>query len=66
LLVHVVRLGRFNTAIRRRAAELGNARFELIEGARSLSMEDQPERSAALIAEFVAASLKEASAPTIR
>jgi pimeloyl-ACP methyl ester carboxylesterase len=51
---------------RRLAAELGDARFELIGGARSLSMEDQPERLAELIAEFVASTLKEGAAPTIR
>ncbi|HKP90619.1 MAG TPA: alpha/beta hydrolase [Thermoleophilaceae bacterium] len=39
---------------RRLAAELGNGRFELIEGARTFSMEDQPERLAAAIAVFMA------------
>lgn len=40
---------------RRLAGELRDARFELIEGARTFSMEDQPERLASLIAEFIAA-----------
>jgi pimeloyl-ACP methyl ester carboxylesterase len=39
---------------RRLAADLRDARFELIPGARSLSMEDQPKRLAGLIGEFVA------------
>jgi pimeloyl-ACP methyl ester carboxylesterase len=43
---------------RRLAAELPDARFELIEGARSLSMEDQPERLAALIREFAASTAR--------
>jgi pimeloyl-ACP methyl ester carboxylesterase len=38
------------------ADALPNARFELIDGARSLSMEDQPEHLAALIARFVAST----------
>jgi pimeloyl-ACP methyl ester carboxylesterase len=37
----------------RLARELPNARLELIEGARTFSMEDQPERLAELIAGFV-------------
>lgn len=41
---------------RRLASELRNARFELIRGARTFSMEDQPERLAALIAEFMTAT----------
>ena len=39
---------------RRLANDLTNARFELIDGARTFSMEDQPERLAALIADFMA------------
>ena len=35
------------------AEELPNARLEWIENARTLSMEEQPERLAQLIAEFV-------------
>lgn len=38
---------------RRLAGELRSARFELIEGARTFSMEDQPERLASLIGEFM-------------
>jgi pimeloyl-ACP methyl ester carboxylesterase len=45
---------------RRLAAELADARFELIPGARSLSMEDQPERLAELIGEFVASTTEPA------
>jgi pimeloyl-ACP methyl ester carboxylesterase len=58
---------------RRLAADLRDARFELIPGARSLSMEDQPKRLAALIGEFSATtvevssdSLRRAVAPTPR
>jgi pimeloyl-ACP methyl ester carboxylesterase len=38
---------------RRLAADLPNARFELVEDARTFSMEDNPERLSELIAEFV-------------
>lgn len=41
---------------KRLAATLPNARFELIEGARTYSMIDQPERLADLVAEFAGAT----------
>ncbi|MFL5780426.1 MAG: alpha/beta fold hydrolase [Thermoleophilaceae bacterium] len=50
---------------RRLASELRDARFELIEGARTFSMEDQPERLAALIADFVSSTTR-AAMPTHR
>ena len=43
---------------RRLASDFRNARFELIEGARTFSMEDQPERLAALIGEFMATATR--------
>lgn len=47
---------------RRLAQVLPNARFELIEGARTYSMIDQPDRLAELVAEFVTAG----SGPEVR
>ena len=48
---------------RRLATELRDARLELIAGARTFSMEDQPERLASVIADFMAATADRSSTP---
>jgi pimeloyl-ACP methyl ester carboxylesterase len=47
----------------RLASDLPGARLELIEGARTFSMEDRPERVAELIGEFAAAEVTAPAAP---
>ena len=48
---------------RRLASELRDARLELIRGARTFSMEDQPERLAELIGDFMTSTAGRSAAP---